>query len=518
MRSPDVSLVKFTISFLAMVGLYQLAVSPSLAIGNCGLTNQYDYASGRRLIVASDASLKEPALVFQPKQKLYLGAQADEIKEIRLARLRLLLPDGRIYKQKQLTIKDIDGARWFWAEVELDHDFKLLNLDVEILANNRRRSRRQDKQKQIFFWRGLVASNLDFLPKTKVGSFKDSFCLAFGRQIKIMVHPLSPNKPSQIKAVSFDDKKNNIKLDEAKLDVVDGLWQVELAVDKADKTGWYSFSFTITDDKNKKFTFSLPLYLLTDKVELRLEKPEAGQKLTDEEVVAGHAKTELKASLDLWLQSMSDSQTDKWQLVASRQLDTGQVDGELFVLNTKDLSAGDYNLKVKLQNQAGSQAEVKIDNLVKPPNIIGSLRLFSTKTLDLPKIVVSTFDQIVSRQIGEGDSQLVINDGRRPSPGWSLTARFDSLYSAQADHYIQSINLLTVQPTEIVPLKGDQSLTGIHLGPKTTIDKANQEVIISWAEAGSGFGWFSQKIAIEWVIPANTPAGDYYGSLILTLQ
>jgi len=186
----------------------------------------------------------------------------------------------------------------------------------------------------------------------------------------------------------------------------------------------------------------------------------------------------------------------------------------LFDWLTRSLPDGLYNLKVEFINWGGLSGERLVEGLTKKtkPERFG---IKVNPQFGLPEIIVSTRTQKVRGSFGQPGGVVIVDD-RLIQPGWTLTARFRPLYSPQADHFIRAVDLLTVEPQPVEAVEG--SLDGVQAGAAVTITSSDQVVVVSQARSGAGRGIYRQDLVLDWIIPANTPAGDYTGQITFTLQ
>ena len=133
--------------------------------------------------------------------------------------------------------------------------------------------------------------------------------------------------------------------------------------------------------------------------------------------------------------------------------------------------------------------------------------------VDFPQIITDTETTTHSAELKKKDHHLTLTDARLPSPGWTVTATANHLNDNTGG--IDVKNLL-INPKGFRPFL--QNPEGISLGEKKRFENENDPALIIQSSAGNGFGLFEVYIDLELTIPANTPAGNYKGQLIFTVQ
>ncbi|NOY14675.1 MAG: hypothetical protein GXP43_00455 [bacterium] len=480
----------------------------------CRNTGMYEFNGGDFVKVAGRSG---GGLVVKEGEELLIEAGGGRFSQAALARARLFYPDGRLYQSLSLKLDGQDGkGRYVWkGSAKLEKKFKQLVAEVSLTGSRSHRRGRLRKNTGMIYFQTMMAVSDEFLPKTDWGfncwlkDLKGSVVLA-GKYGDVV----------EAKGWLIDRFKNRQRLKQFEYAAGDGQIEFNLVVDQGKAAGWHDVQIDLLkrEAETKKLVKEavvVPIDLIMKGSRFELTAPEAGGQLDGEVEVAGQGSSQTGVEAAGWYRKAA---SDSWQSLGEDvRFEAGEFNQVFWSWPTDDLEPGKYQLKVRFASQAGEVKEVEVDDLIKED----SSRRFGIKVaqnIKLPEMIVSTFDQVIEGWLGgSGDKKtIMIVDDRSSQPGWVLTGVFEDLYAPKADYFIKAAGLLTIKPGAVDAVQG--SLDGVTAGGEVMIKDDGQPVVISQAQQGHGRGVYKQGIFLRWLIPANTPAGDYQGTIVFTLQ
>ena len=443
------------------------------------------------------------------REKLTIKFRSQKFKKLRLARIRLFYPNGGLYKTSQLVADKPEqkSTYVYKAEMNMDKDFNYLILEIEIWPVSRR-ARRQG----IFYFQTLVVNQNRSEP---IFLNLNHPCFQPGQKLELEWK--NSQLLDKIKLSLSDEFKKRQKIKEFKYEFEPKTKKSRLAFNlpKLAVDNWYNLQIDLAGPGAKRILV-LPIFINGFQPKLDIQEPSDGDAINDQTLaVSGRIGSGVPGRLEAWYQKEG---VDKWQPIkVNYHQDNQQYQGKLFDWPIKSLANGIYKLKARWLDWSQQETEVIIQDLKRSvPH--GFLGLKVVKRVNLPPIVVSTSDQINKGWLADPKTgqAIIVADSRSSCPGWTLTARFSRLYSPQADHFIEVDDHLKIWPAELSVISG--SGDGLHPGFEQTVISPEASLIIGQADSGHGCGVYSQNLLLEWQIPANTPAGDYQGKIVFTIQ
>ncbi len=485
-----------------------LPVSVEARVESCQPGVYYFPQSENELKVQTSASSQSPFFIEAQKEDfLTFTFRTPHYRVLRVGQWRLFYPDGRLYQGGGFKPLSKEGKEYrYQAKVKLKKKLSYLLLEVEIRPWSRR-----SRAGKIFFFRTLIISSQER------SIFPDLSRLCFHPQAQFLLSWQDKKKASKVRVDLIDEFRRNFPISHFvyQFDKVKKESTLSFQLAAETKTDWYSLLISLFYPTTRK-VLVLPVFIDNRKEELEIQQPRAAEEINGSELeVRGKLSSYLTGHLQAWYQRAEDS----WvPLEFNFSRENEDYQGKFFKWNLSGLENGIYKLRLQWEDLAGLQIEKEVKDLVRdlPQGFLG---LKTVPQLHFPSFVVSTFDTRVSNWLAgskEGKG-LLITDTRPSCPGWSVTARFSDLYSPQADHFIPVADHLRLKPTRPKPLERYEE-EGVQPGDEAIVPSAGKEVLISKADPGHGCGVYTQNIFLELQVPANTPAGDYQGKIVFTIQ
>ncbi len=448
--------------------------------------------------------------------RLNIEVGSKHLAKLGYGRVRLFYPKGVVYKVGDFKFKqNVNGVYMWQSQVEVGKaKFDYLVVEVDVVPGRLRRRGRVGRLDKRIYLQTMIDKNGD----VPVEMEWESYCWVRGVRGRVFIKDDEVDKVKRVGAELISRFKKRIGM--KKVGWKKNTEGIVIEFDEWDASSvnedWYSLQIDIFKEKYGKVVkkiIAFPVRLIDQRSKFKITNPLDNSqlelitpiKLEGLSVVGGKFLGWYRKDVGKWVQFMEEVDVDRGSFTKE------------FNWQTKDLEAGSYDLKVRMMTNGGEVVEREVQGLYKmKPN--GGFGIQVINKVQLPELIVATLDQVIEGWVGEagGNEAVKIYDQRGVGAGWVLTAKFSDLYSPEADSFIKAKDLLWVRPGPVRVYQGNGN--GITEGEPVMISGDDQWVVLSRAEAGFGEGVYGQSVFVKWLIPANTPAGDYKGVIVFTLQ